>query len=316
MQTPMQTTMQTTMLVLLRTMLVLLCAMSDTLIFVLLLTSASLSMAVHSTFLCYQPANLVCCKESKKPTTKRQQKKLRKKLHKANVVFFVEAKEEPEPEVVEAKEEPEPEVVKAMEEKSIKQVFYCSLDAYEFFDPAGIGNMLNLMGHTLVKFCLPLIYSTNALRDTARNAWFDVDHPRAPIVAVDVIAPLVRQIVAQQELPHGKARSIAIIGDSTTAYCLDRAGTESITSSQLVELVHAELGLDDIFIKFYSVSGKSFFRRNGFLDQIQRVVYDVRNESYTTLLLVGGWNASEEDTTPESVLEISHGFQAWLDNSP
>ena len=237
---------------------------------------------------------------------KRQQKKLRKKMRKTNIALSETL----------SQDEPEPEVVEVEENKITKRVFYCDLDAHEFFDPAGIGNMLSTMGHTLVKFLLPAMYGTNALRDTARSAWFDVDHPRGPVVAVDVVAPLVRQIVAQQELPHGKARSIAIIGDSTTAYCLDRAGTESITSAQLVELVHAELGFDDVFIKFYSVSGKSFFRRSGFLDQIQNVIYDERNEPYTTLLLVGGWNSSEEDTTPESVLEISHCFQAWLDNTP
>ena len=204
---------------------------------------------------------------------------------------------------------------KISDNSTTRKIFCCQLNVYEFLDNFKLERMMTRMGIEKIKFSLPKAYSTNFLRNKS-PLWFDKNHPHASVVADDIVVPMVKQILKQHNyvIGSGKKFSVAIIGDSTTAYCFDRRFNEpgSCMKWQLSEMVKTALGTDDIYVAFFSSSGASFCGSHGFLAQTLWVVQNEKiHGCYDALALIGGWNSKAIETTTPVRLEILSKLRQW-----
>ena len=293
-------------------------------------------------------------KKQHKKGGKRQQKKRKAKFHEKSEVKFCEEPEEPEmkprdeleesevleepemkprdeleesevleePEEPEAKareEEPEPEGADDFFAGTIvhndkRRVFCCELEGYGDVDPCGIVDMLTGMGLMCLPFRLSASQDTVEKRENHKK-WMDRDHPIAQVVAYSIVAPMVRCILSSCNYKPGSEFSVAVIGDSTTAYCFDKAygGMES-TKQELSRLVTEALKNELIFAGFFSVTSSSFSGWGNFLWQMKNVIAQENTQKfkYDAMLIIGGWNSSDDETKPASRVAIRDGLNEWI----
>ena len=199
---------------------------------------------------------------------------------------------------------------------TLSKKIYCSqLTVHEFLDKFMLERMLARMGVNVLKFSLPKMFTTGLLRDKS-PAWFDEYHPHASIVVRDIVVPMVRQILVDHGYVAGSGQkfSVAVIGDSTTAYCFDRKSNEvgGCEKWQLSKMVQEAMGTTDVYVGFFSSSGSSFCGPYGFLAQTASVV---ENEAsfgcYDALLIVGGWNSRAVETSAPVRRDIFINLRKW-----
>lgn len=196
-----------------------------------------------------------------------------------------------------------------------KKIYCSQLNVHGFLDQFNLERMLTRMGINVLKFTLPKAFSTAFLRDKS-SVWFDEYHPHASVVVEDVVLPMVHQVLKDHTyvIGSGKKISIAVIGDSTTAYCFDRRSNAvgGCEKWQLSSMIQEALGTTDVYVGFFSSSGSSFCSWDGFLAQTESVI---RNEAsfgcYDALVIVGGWNSGAVETTSPARRQIFSTLRNW-----
>ncbi len=139
---------------------------------------------------------------------------------------------------------------------------------------AQIEEALREFGWTPLPF---LVSAAFANRRARKERWHDADHPAAA-EAADIVGSLLRFA----QLPAHS--SVLIIGDSTTAFCYDRAF--DTRPGDLARVVEANTCISPFF---QAVSGSHFGSySDSFLQQTDLSAQ--RRWRYDAVLLVGGWN--------------------------
>ena len=151
------------------------------------------------------------------------------------------------------------------------------------------------------------------LPDSPGN-WFDASHAKGYMGGRSIIGPLVAQIWNDQAMiKRDTPLTIAILGDSTTAYCTQPTSNvggvythrwylnhkqkwSNVKSNQTsrrrsgldICLQECKIPHDQIVVEYYAVSGKQLDRSaGGFLHQLGCCKRDNRAD---IILMVGGWN--------------------------
>ena len=119
--------------------------------------------------------------------------------------------------------------------------------------------------------------------------WWDENHP-GPEAVVTMVSDLLDQAQVQ------KGQSVYIVGDSTTAYSVDRKG--AITWGDLKEWIYEKTG---VWVFFAAVSGSSFDGRWG---NIVQQTSDMDGRWYDHILLSGGWNQETCDGLATRLVEF------------
>jgi hypothetical protein len=119
--------------------------------------------------------------------------------------------------------------------------------------------------------------------------WWDENHP-GPEAVVAMVSNLLDQAQVQ------KGQSVYIVGDSTTAYSVDRKGI--ITWTDLKDRIFEKTG---VWVFFAAVSGSSFDERWG---NIVQQAADMDSRWYNHILLVGGWNQETCDGLAARLVEF------------
>ena len=194
-----------------------------------------------------------------------------------------------------------------------RRVFCCELDGYGDVDPCGMHCMLTGLGFTSLPFHLSAAQDT-ADKRWAHPKWIDALHSVGQVVAYSIVAPMVRRILADCNYVSGAAFSIAIIGDSTTAYCSDLARPPmASTRREVSTLIKEAVGNDDLYIRLFSSSGSSFSKKWDFHKQMNEVISsESRDWGYDAIVLIGGWNSVAEETSEASQLTIRKQFNYWI----
>jgi hypothetical protein len=158
-------------------------------------------------------------------------------------------------------------------------------------------------------------------RDDDWAAWYDVNHPKGFTAGSQIVGPLVAHVLEQ--FPKDREVQIAVIGDSTTAYCTQysQPGWDWKPVPRLYEDWSCPKGSDwrsktdvhmrkngaarrraglreylaqtehkdrKVSVQYYAVSGASLSGwEGGFLQQLGCALTD---RDYDALVIVGGWN--------------------------
>jgi hypothetical protein len=183
-----------------------------------------------------------------------------------------------------------------------ENIYFAELEGNGDHDDFHLGEAFEKVGMTMLPYSLPLKYRTPSKRRAnvyrKNGVWYDEDHAKAAHVSMCIVSPIVRSLLKTRGHVKGEPISIAVIGDSTTAYCFDRA--RDVTDKHLSSMVTGQLamtGHTDVTVDFFSSSGTSFSGWRGFFSQISDVNDAERywGCKYDCLLLIGGWNASEDE---------------------
>ena len=196
-----------------------------------------------------------------------------------------------------------------------KHLFLCEQKVYDFEDKHGVGKSLFEAGVAKVRFFLPDVYNTTAKRIDSPD-WYDQYHPRAAVVATYIVAPMVRQVLASCNYTAGTQFSIAIVGDSTTAWCCERGPVETrSTRWDLADLIAEELDNNLVTVFLYSITGTGF-QNNGIIGQLENVKWlESRHDlNFSAVLVIGGWNSVPEDARPNGITKILNSFDAWIEH--
>jgi hypothetical protein len=141
-------------------------------------------------------------------------------------------------------------------------------------------------GWTMLKWPSGIVYNS--------EGWYDDCHPKASVVA-ELISTLINDMI----INNSKIKSILVIGDSTTAFCVDKA-RDRVRRLTLVNLIRSRLELTDIDVFIPSISGSSFTSfgwnwktkmhdlNTSFIVQIERGTQG--GYLFDAVLLIGGWN--------------------------
>ena len=181
-------------------------------------------------------------------------------------------------------------------------IYFAELEGNGYHDVFHLGEAFEKIGMTMLPYIVPLKYRTPFLRRAnayrKNGVWYDEYHAKAAHVSMCIVSPIVRSLLKTRVHVKGEPISIAVIGDSTTAYCFDRAC--DVTDKHLSSMVTGQLamtGHTDVTVDFFSSSSTSFSGWRGFFSQISDVNDAERywGCKYDCLLLIGGWNASEDE---------------------
>ena len=139
-------------------------------------------------------------------------------------------------------------------------------------------------------------FSFVKMTNGTKNFWYDQNHATGFVVGFNIMGPLVESVISSLNLSPQTLLRIAVIGDSTTAYCTKRWKT-SESEAQLRRqglqkyLDIADLADFNVTVKYYSVSGSRLDRRlGGFLHQLGCVLADHSDHPFDALIMIGGWN--------------------------
>ena len=176
------------------------------------------------------------------------------------------------------------------------KVFFCELEGYGYKDHYDLATIFESVGMTRLPFKLPNGFRNAKLRARSPH-WFDVEHAKAGVVAKFIVAPIVHKLLKKLERNNEEPIYIAVIGDSTTAYCYDRAYEVSYHElSVMVEEKLQQTGHINVRVDFFARSGSFFSGTRGFFSQIRDVLGVERQYGkYDALLLIGGWNAQASE---------------------
>jgi len=133
-------------------------------------------------------------------------------------------------------------------------------------------------------------------KDHMPNKWFDNNHPKGDYCGEYIVGPMIHTIMKKLKLDK---INIAIVGDSTTAHCLDELRKKKKYGlSQLVQGLNNykqtnKLAKNSIKCKYYSQSGTSFneeYKYGSFHQQAKKALERHTLKKYDAVLLIGGWN--------------------------
>jgi hypothetical protein len=130
--------------------------------------------------------------------------------------------------------------------------------------------------------------SVSADEDGFVRDWYDTNHPRA-----ELALKLVRDLLAQTKL--APASRVLLLGDSTTAYCVDTQQELSARAFETAILIETGYHLT-----FFPVSGSRFESTWKIVDGVwvmtgfsERARVAMAAQQFDAVLLVGGWNQWE-----------------------
>ena len=170
------------------------------------------------------------------------------------------------------------------------------------------------LGVKSIKFLLPREHMNISSRshmiinhgDKKIEGWYDINHPCAYVAGYHILGPMLKSILLQ----CNNCSRIALIGDSTTAYC-HQIKSENIKT--LIDAAHTYLEdhkINKVNIHTYAYSGSSndystsychyhqpyngryFYGRYGsFSHQLREIQHNISTgQTYDAILIIGGWN--------------------------